>query len=179
MGIGNTTSSTAIAEIILGASGLAGLGTGIDADQLQAKRAVVADIKARYAASVVPEDPLERAAHLIRSVGGFEHAALAGAAVSAALNGVFVILDGLIVTSAIAPFVSANRDLGSWFIAGHQGSEAAHGELLGFLGLEPILRLEMRLGEGSGALLAAGLLHDAHALVTEMATFEEAQVDQP
>jgi nicotinate-nucleotide--dimethylbenzimidazole phosphoribosyltransferase len=178
MGIGNTTPSAAIAEILLGHEGLAGEGTGVHGPNLEVKREAVARIRQRFKARSgnVASDPVRSAAALFASVGGFEHAGLAGAAVAAASRGVFVLLDGLIVTAAVAPLIEAYPNLRTWLLAGHQGREPAHGLLLSRYALEPLLHLDLALGEGSGALLAAGLLCDAHALVTGMATFAEAQV---
>lgn len=176
MGIGNTTASAAMAECLLGACDLAGRGTGLSDERVALKQACVRAMKARHQGVLSEADPLHRAAAMYCCLGGFEHAALAGAATASALKGVFVLLDGLIVTAALAPLCQAHAPLSSWVIAGHEGGEPAHGLLLKAFGWEPLLQLSLRLGEGSGALLAAGLLADAHALVREMATFEEAQV---
>lgn len=176
MGIGNTTVSTAVAEILLGSKeSLAGRGTGVNDDGLNAKIKAIKDIRQRFGKKEYSA-PTERACAIYETVSGFEHAALAGAASAAAMRGVFIILDGLIVTAAIAPTIECLDNLKSWIIAGHVGSEPAHRMLLSKYQLQPLLDLGLRLGEGSGALLAAGLLMDAHSLATEMATFENAGV---
>jgi nicotinate-nucleotide--dimethylbenzimidazole phosphoribosyltransferase len=176
MGIGNTTASTAVAEILLrSTSSLAGRGTGVNDDGLMAKTKAIKAIRHRFEKRKYSQST-DKACALFATVAGFEHAALAGAAYAAATRGVFIILDGLIVTAAIAPLFDCYENLASWIIAGHVGSEPAHRQLLEKYRLEPLLDLGLRLGEGSGALLAAGLLMDAHCIATEMATFENAGV---
>jgi nicotinate-nucleotide--dimethylbenzimidazole phosphoribosyltransferase len=176
MGIGNTTASTAVAEILLrSTSSLAGRGTGVSDDGLMAKTKAIKAIRHRFEKREYTQST-DKACALYATVAGFEHAALAGAAYAAATRGVFIILDGLIVTAAIAPLFDCYENLPSWIIAGHVGSEPAHRQLLEKYRLEPLLDLGLRLGEGSGALLAAGLLMDAHCIATEMATFENAGV---
>jgi nicotinate-nucleotide--dimethylbenzimidazole phosphoribosyltransferase len=176
MGIGNTTASTAVAEILLGSkNSLAGRGTGVGDEGLAAKVTAIKAIRGRFDKKEYSQTT-ERACAIYTTVAGFEHAALAGAAYAAAMRGVFIILDGLIVTAAIAPLIDCYENLPSWIIAGHVGSEPAHRQLLEKYRLEPLLDLGLRLGEGSGALLAAGLLMDAHSIATEMSTFESAGI---
>lgn len=190
MGIGNTTASAALAEMILCAepATLVGRGTGVDSPAWEMKRQVVRDIHKRLRDTVSSTSGPENTGgipYALAEVGGFEHAAIAGAAYEAAIQQTHVLLDGLIVTSAVAAMCAGEHapTLASWLIAGHCGAEPAHGALLNRLGLLPLLSLDMRLGEGSGAMIAAGLIIDAGHVLRRMATFTSAGVsthsDQP
>lgn len=180
MGIGNTTPATALASVLLGESPerCTGRGTGLNDQGLERKVAVVraAAERVRPLFSGVEAKTLPWAHSLLQELGGSELSALAGAAWRAAEGGVMVLLDGVIVTAAIAPFALAENSLRSWLIASHRSAEHVHDRLLGALGLEPLLDLGLRLGEGSGAAFAAGLLQDADELLRQMATFESAGV---
>lgn len=183
MGIGNTTASAALAELVLGAepASLVGRGTGVDLSAWEVKREVVRAIHKRLdgkTPSTVATDANGGIPAALAEVGGFEHAAIAGAAYEAALQHTHVLLDGLIVTSAVAALCAGDRDpaLATWLIAGHCGAEPAHVALLARLGLLPLLSLDMRLGEGSGAMIAAGLIADASHVLRRMATFTSAGV---
>lgn len=172
MGIGNTTSAAAIACALNGgdASDWVGHGTGVDAAGLVLKAQVVTDGLARHGALL--DDPLQ----VLRCLGGRELAAMAGAIARAQVLRIPVILDGFICTAAAAVLEKAAPRALDHCIAGHASAEAAHGRLLAALGKEPLLSLGLRLGEGSGAALAIGVLKAAVACHSGMATFAEAGV---
>lgn len=170
MGIGNTTVAAALAAALFGGSGWAGRGTGVDDAGLARKEAAIADGLARHAA--VLADPLE----VLRCLGGREIAAMAGAILGARMARVPVILDGFIASAAAAVLESAMPGALDHCIAGHVSAEGAHARLLEKLGKEPLLSLGLRLGEGSGAALAIGVVQGAVACHSGMATFAEAGV---
>jgi nicotinate-nucleotide--dimethylbenzimidazole phosphoribosyltransferase len=173
IGMGNTTSTAALVCALTGASPsvAVGRGTGLDAEGLERKRALVA------AALALHGSPLEPLAALA-AVGGLELAALAGAATAAERRGLPVVLDGYaggaaaLVAARIAPAV------GEVLVASHRSAEPGHELVLAELGLEPLLDLRLRLGEASGALLALPIIAAAGALHRGMATFEEAGVNR-
>jgi nicotinate-nucleotide--dimethylbenzimidazole phosphoribosyltransferase len=176
MGIGNTTAAAAIAAALFGGGGgrWAGRGTGVDDAGLARKRAVIDRALARHAA--VAHDPLMIAAAL----GGRELAAILGAALAARRQRIPVVLDGFVCTAAVAPLAMLRAELLGHVLAAHVSGEAGHRLLLDELALAPLLDLDMRLGEGSGAALAVLLLRAALACHTGMATFSQAGVsDRP
>jgi len=176
MGIGNTTAASALAAALFGGGGArwAGRGTGVDEDGLQRKRSVIDHAVARHA--TVLSDPLAVAAAL----GGRELAAILGATLMARRRRIPVVLDGFVCTAAVAPLHKLRADTLAHAIAGHVSAEAGHRMLLQELGLKPLLDLDMRLGEASGAAVALSILRAAVACHTGMATFAEAGVsDKP
>ncbi|HMS95659.1 MAG TPA: nicotinate-nucleotide--dimethylbenzimidazole phosphoribosyltransferase [Tabrizicola sp.] len=170
MGIGNTTVAAALAAALFGGAGWAGRGTGVDDAGLARKEAAVAAGLVRHQSAL--GDPLE----VLRCLGGREIAAMAGAILGARMARVPVILDGFIACSAAAVLAQAVPGALDHCIAGHQSAEGAHGRLLEKLGMEPLLQLGLRLGEGSGAALAIGIVQGAVACHSGMATFAEAGV---
>jgi nicotinate-nucleotide--dimethylbenzimidazole phosphoribosyltransferase len=170
MGIGNTTVAAALAAALYGGSGWAGRGTGVDNAGLARKEAAVAAGLERH--SEVLGDPLQ----VLRCLGGREIAAMAGAILAARMHRIPVILDGFIACSAAAVLAKAAPGALDHCIAGHLSAEGAHGRLLAELGKEPLLSLGLRLGEGSGAALAIGVIKGAVACHSGMATFAEAGV---
>lgn len=172
MGIGNTTSAAAVVAGLYGggAEGWTGRGTGVDDDGLARKAAVVAAGLERHAFTL--DQPLE----VLRRLGGREIAAMTGAIAAARHLRIPVILDGFICCAAAAVLAEAFPGALDHCIAGHQGAEAAHAALLLKLDLTPLLSLGLRLGEGSGAALAIGVLKGALACHSGMATFAEAGV---
>ncbi len=172
MGIGNTTSAAAIACALYGgrAEDWVGRGTGVDDAGLALKAQVVLDGLARH--EVLLDDPLQ----VLRCLGGRELAAMAGAIVRARTLRIPVILDGFICTAAAAVLEKAALGALDHCVAGHASAEAAHARLLDELGKPPLLSLGLRLGEGSGAALAIGVLKGAVACHSGMATFAEAGV---
>jgi nicotinate-nucleotide--dimethylbenzimidazole phosphoribosyltransferase len=172
MGIGNTTSAAAIYTALFdGPAHLwAGRGTGLDDKGVAHKAAVVETAIALHRDFL--DDPLE----VLRRLGGREIAALAGAIVAARLNRVPVVLDGYVVTAAAAVLHMLDQSALDHCVAGHVSAEGAHHAALLRLGKKPILQLGMRLGEASGAALAAGTIKAALACHRGMATFAQAGV---
>jgi nicotinate-nucleotide--dimethylbenzimidazole phosphoribosyltransferase len=176
MGIGNTTAAAAIAAALFGGGGArwAGRGTGVDEAGLARKRAVIDRALERHAALL--DDPLAIAAAL----GGRELAAILGATLAARRQRIPVLLDGFVCTAAVAPLAKLRSDTLAHAQAGHVSAEAGHRILLEELSLVPLVNLDMRLGEASGAAVALLLLRAALACHTGMATFAEAGVsDKP
>lgn len=172
MGIGNSTAAAALCLRSFGgvAADWIGPGTGVDSDGIARKAAVVERALAVHADA--PTDAFET----LRRVGGREIAAIAGAVLRARQLGIPVVLDGFISGAAIAPLAADNAAITAHCIAGHVSAEPGHARLLARLGLEPLLALGMRLGEGSGAAVAVGVIRAALAAHDQMATFAEAQV---
>jgi nicotinate-nucleotide--dimethylbenzimidazole phosphoribosyltransferase len=176
MGIGNTTAAAAIAAALFGGGGArwAGRGTGVDEEGLARKRAAIDLALDRHAAAL--DDPLAIAAAL----GGRELAAILGATLAARRQRIPVLLDGFVCTAAVAPLAKLRSDTLAHVQAGHVSAEAGHRILLEELSLVPLVNLDMRLGEASGAAVALLLLRAALACHTGMATFVEAGVsDMP
>ncbi|ESW60051.1 MAG: nicotinate-nucleotide--dimethylbenzimidazole phosphoribosyltransferase [Rhodobacter sp. CACIA14H1] len=172
MGIGNTTPAAALAAALFGggAESWVGRGTGVDDAGLARKADAVARGLALHAA--VLGDPLQ----VLRCLGGRELAAMAGAIARARVERVPVVLDGFICTASAAVLEKAVAGSLDHCVAGHVSAEGAHGRLLAALGKEPLLNLGLRLGEGSGAALALGVVKGALACHSGMATFAEAGV---
>ena len=172
MGIGNTTPSTAIAAVLTGrpVAEVTGRGTGIDDDQLRHKISVVERAIARNRPD--PTDGLD----VLAKVGGFEIGGIAGLILGAAAHRKPVLVDGFISTAGamiacvLEPFV---RD---YIICAHRSVEPGHGALIDKLGRRPLLDLNLRLGEGTGAALAMNVVEAAVHVLTEVATFAEAGV---
>ena len=172
LGIGNTTAAAAIAAALFGGGGEAwvGRGTGVDDAGLARKRRAVNAGMALHGPAL--DDPLE----VLRRVGGREIAAMAGAILAARHNRIPVILDGFICTAAAAALHAGNSAALDHCVAGHVSAEGAHARLLERLNKRPLLALDLRLGEGSGAALAIGVLQGALACHGGMASFDEAGV---
>ena len=172
MGIGNTTPSAAIVSVMTGEppAKTTGQGTGRTTAELKAKRAVV-----QKALDVNRPDPKD-AIDTLAKVGGFEIGFLAGVILGAAESRRPVVLDGFISSAAALIACGVCPPVRDFLIASHLSSEAGHKVALKHLGLKPLLDLDMRLGEGTGAVLAMGIVEAAAACLREMATFEEASV---
>ena len=172
MGIGNTTIAAAIAHALHGGKpeDWVGPGTGVDAGGLRRKADAIRRAMALHAGHL--HDPLE----VLRRVGGRELAAMAGAILAARVQHVPVVIDGYVATAAAAVLHAMNPGALDHCIAGHLSAEPAHARLLEKLGLKPLLDLGMRLGEASGAAMAAGLIKAAADLHNGMATFAAAGV---
>ena len=172
MGIGNTTAAAAICLALYGgaAEDWVGPGTGIDAAGRRRKAAVASAAIATHGAAL--DDPLE----VMRRLGGRELAALAGAVLAARRKRLPVILDGFVACAAVAPLCAANPGALDHCLVGHRSAEPGHGRLLERLGKTAILDLGMRLGEASGAALAAAVVKAAVRVHAGMATFAEAGV---
>jgi nicotinate-nucleotide--dimethylbenzimidazole phosphoribosyltransferase len=172
MGIGNTTAAAAMAAALFGGGGTrwAGRGTGIDDDGLARKRHAIDVALKRHAGRLA--DPL----HVAAALGGRELAAILGAALAARRQRIPVVIDGFVCTAAVAPLARLRSDGLDHALAAHVSAEAAHRALLDELGLKPLVDLGMRLGEASGAAVAALILRAAIACHAGMATFAEAGV---
>jgi nicotinate-nucleotide--dimethylbenzimidazole phosphoribosyltransferase len=174
MGIGNTTAATAVAAALLGldAAALAGPGTGLNSEGVVHKARIIDEALSLHREQL--GDPLA----VLRHVGGFELAALAGAYIAAAQAGVPVLVDGFIATAAALAALRIRPDLGEWLFLAHASAEPGHRAMVGAIGQTPLLDLGMRLGEGSGAAVAVNILRSAVALHNGMATFAEAGVSE-
>jgi nicotinate-nucleotide--dimethylbenzimidazole phosphoribosyltransferase len=176
MGIGNTTAASALACALLDCPvvHLAGPGTGLDAAGVSHKAQVIERALAVHGAQ--RGDALQT----LFNLGGFEIAALVGAYLACAQEGVAVLVDGFICSVAALVAVRLNPECRQWLLFGHRGAEPGHHFVLETLNAEPLLDLGLRLGEGSGAALAVPLLRLACDLHGQMATFAEAAVaDRP
>ena len=171
MGIANTSSATLVAHKLTGAplDALTGRGTGLDDDGLARKRRVLARAAARTARRLAPEAAL-------REYGGFEIVMMAGAMIGAARAGAVVIVDGFIASVAALAADALAPALRDYLVFAHRSAEPGHRVVLDALGASPLLDLGMRLGEGTGALLAWPLLRSAAAMLSDMASFESAGV---
>jgi nicotinate-nucleotide--dimethylbenzimidazole phosphoribosyltransferase len=178
MGIGNTTAASAVVAAVTGAEAgeVVGRGTGVDDAGLARKvGAVSAAVKRARGAGLDSADGLS----VLAEVGGLEIAAIAGAVLGAAARRMVVVIDGhpstagALVASLLAPGCTA------YMVGGHLSVERGHRVALARLGVAPLLDLDLRLGEGTGACLAIGLLHAAARISAEMATFSSAGVSGP
>lgn len=171
MGIGNTTPSACLIAALTGAPAemVTGRGTGIDDETLVLKTRVVAEAVARLDSTADPID-------LLAEVGGVEHAGLVGLILGAAERRLPVILDGVIAGSAALVAQALSADSATYCLAGHRSVEPGHRAALEKLGLRPLVDLDLRLGEGSGAALAFPLVRSAALILDEMATFDSAGV---
>ena len=175
MGIANTTSAAAMCHGLFGgeAADWTGPGTGVAGDALTAKIAIVSEAVALHRAAL--DDPME----VLRRLGGQELAAIAGAVLAARIGRVPVILDGYACTAAAAVLYAIDEHALDHCIAGHCSAEPGHRRLLDAIGKRPVVELDMRLGEASGAAIALGVLRAAVACHAGMATFEQARIDGP
>jgi nicotinate-nucleotide--dimethylbenzimidazole phosphoribosyltransferase len=172
MGIANTTASAALVSVFTGrpAAEVTGRGTGIDDPMLAHKTEVVARALALHRPT--PAEPIAALA----AIGGLEHAAIAGFLLGAAARRTPVVVDGVIAcAAALVAQVLAPEAVG-YFVAGHRSTEPGATVALDRLGLDPLIELDLRLGEGSGAALAVPLVQSAAAVLREMATFDSAGV---
>jgi nicotinate-nucleotide--dimethylbenzimidazole phosphoribosyltransferase len=172
MGIGNTTAASAITASLLQmpVALVTGRGTGIGDEQLAHKVQVIEKALARHVPN--PQDPLD----VLMKVGGLEIAGLVGVIVAAASRRVPVVIDGFISGAAALIAIELNPLVREYLLAGHVSVERGHHLILERLGLSPLLDLKLRLGEGTGAVLAMSLIEAALHTHSEMATFEEAGV---
>ena len=174
MGIGNTTASAAVVSVLAGAdpAQVVGPGTGLDPDGVARK----ADVVRRAIEVNGPDvaDPLD----VLAKVGGLEIAGLAGVVIGAASCGVPVVSDGYISGAATLAALRLAPAARPWVFASHRSAEPGHRLVLEVLGLRPVLELDMRLGEGTGAALAIEVMDAACAVMRGMATFAEAGVSE-
>lgn len=174
MGIANTTAASAVTAAVLGAdpATVTGSGTGIDEERRIQKVAVVR--RALEVNGPDPHDPLD----VLAKVGGFEIGAIAGFCIGCAIYRIPLVLDGFITASGALLAKQLAPGAEQFWVAGHKSVEPGHGAALDFLALAPLLDLDMRLGEGSGALVAMNVLLAAVRTHEQMATFEEAGVSE-
>jgi len=174
MGIGNTTASSAIASVITGRSveDMTGRGTGIDDKTLTHKIEVIK--KAIGVNKPVAKDAID----VLSKVGGFEIGGLAGVILAAASRRIPVIIDGFISGAAALIAYRLKAEVKDYMIAAHCSVEKGHKVVLDYMGLEPILDLDLRLGEGTGAALAMNIIEASLKILTGMATFQSASVSE-
>jgi nicotinate-nucleotide--dimethylbenzimidazole phosphoribosyltransferase len=175
MGIGNTTSATAIIASLCGlpVEELTGRGTGVDDKGLEHKIKVLNQVMQTH--KLHKGTP---ALEVLQKVGGFEIAGMAGACLAAASKGVPIVLDGVISTAAGLIAKGIKPEIQKYFISGHKSVEPAQSAALSEMQLKPVVDLGMRLGEGSGAAITLQLCETACAIMREMASFEEAGVSE-
>ena len=174
VGIGNTTAAAAVAAVVAGGSGAAwvGAGSGVDADGILRKAVAVDAARGRLPADVAPLE-------VLREVGGCELVAIAGAVAEARRRSIPVLLDGFVTTAAVAPLEAARSGALDHCLAAHLSPEPGHAKLLAHLGKGPLLDLGLRLGEGTGALVAVPLVRLAVAAVIDVPTFDEWGLARP
>jgi nicotinate-nucleotide--dimethylbenzimidazole phosphoribosyltransferase len=179
MGIGNTTAASAITAALTNrpVALVTGKGTGLSTDAQGHKRQIIEAIIQKHFSATgtnATPDPLD----VLRCVGGLEIAAMTGFILGAARYGTAVVADGFISTAAAAIAFAIEPQVRGYLFAGHQSEEPGHRVLLKYIGLKPILSLNMRLGEGTGAVLAMPIIESAMCLYNEMATFASAGVSE-
>lgn len=173
MGIGNTSSAALITSMLcqLPLEQCVGRGTGLDDVGLQKKRQLLATALDKHA---VGHDPLD----VLAAFGGFEIAMMAGAMLGAAQRRALLLVDGYIATAALLVAASLYPTIKDYCVFAHESGEPGHARQLAWLGVEPLLSLDMRLGEGTGAALAYPLVQAAVNFLNEMASFESAGVSE-
>jgi nicotinate-nucleotide--dimethylbenzimidazole phosphoribosyltransferase len=178
MGIGNTTSAAAIISVLTGqeAASLVGRGTGIDDAVFANKTSIVVNAVNRVNA-MSADDPASHALLVLREVGGLEIAALAGYITASAAHRIPVLLDGVITLAAALVATQLVPTCTDYLLAGHRSTEPGATAALTHLALTPLIDLQLRLGEGSGAALAIPIVQAAAALLAQMATFQTAGVE--
>lgn len=174
MGIGNTTASTAITSVITGkaVSDVTGKGTGID------DRSLANKIKAIEKSIAINRPKPQDALDVLSKVGGFEIGGLCGVILAAASKHVPVVLDGFISGAAALIAYKLAPQVKDYLIAAHCSAEKGHRAILDYIGLKPILDLNLRLGEGTGAALGIGIVEAGIKILNEMATFQSASVSE-
>ncbi len=174
MGIANTTPSSAIIAVLSGrpVEEVTGRGTGIDGEAFSRKVKVIEE--AISVNTPEPTDPVD----VLAKVGGAEIAAISGLVLGAAARKIPVVVDGFISTAGALIASELSREAGGYLFAAHRSVERGHAVMLERLGLKPILDLDMRLGEGTGAALAISLIEAGLKIYSEMATFSDAGVSE-
>lgn len=176
MGIGNTTTAAALMHAMtkLPAAECVGAGTGLAQEGILHKQKVVQAAVAHHAAVVAQDAPLD----MLATFGGFEIAMMVGAMLAAAERRMILLIDGFIVTSALMVAVRMQPAILDYCVYAHCSDEHGHRQMLAQLGARPVLHMGLRLGEGTGSVLALPMLHAAVNFLREMATFESADVSQ-
>jgi nicotinate-nucleotide--dimethylbenzimidazole phosphoribosyltransferase len=175
MGIGNTTAASAIVSALTGAVpfDVTGAGAGLGQEAVRHKARVIEAVLKKHELS---PPTVADALYILRCVGGLEIAAITGMILASASLRIACVIDGFISTAAAALAYSLQPKVRDYLFAGHQSEEPGHRLLLEMMGLMPLLKLNMRLGEGTGAVLAFGLIEVAVNIFNEMATFSQASV---
>ncbi len=178
MGIGNTSAATAITAALTGqpVSALTGRGTGLDQERCLLKAQIIDKALRHHFADFVSTKP--DALEILRCVGGLEIAAIAGMVLGAAAHRIAVVIDGFICSAGAAVACAIAPNARNAVIAGHLSQEPGHRFLLEHMGVKPLLQLDMRLGEGTGAVLTFPLIEAAVHIYNEMATFGSAGVSE-
>jgi nicotinate-nucleotide--dimethylbenzimidazole phosphoribosyltransferase len=174
MGIGNTTPSSAILSVMTGIDPgkITGMGTGIDNKTLRNK---IENIKKAITVNTPDrDDPVD----VLAKVGGYEIGGIAGLIIGGAVHRIPVIVDGFISTAGALIAVALNPTINDYLFYSHLSAEVGHREMLKHLEREPIMDLDLRLGEGTGAAVAISIIEAAVKIMNEMATFESAGVDR-
>lgn len=176
MGIGNTSSASLIMSAITGepVSACVGKGTGTSEGQLKTKTQTLEAVYQKHRLWLLENEPV----HLLKCIGGFEIAMMTGAFLQAAESGMIVLADGFIATSALMVALKIDPSVGKNCLFAHASGEQGHEKMLHYLQATPLLRLGMRLGEGTGAALAIPLVQSAVNFLNEMASFESAGVSE-
>ena len=177
MGIGNTSSASLIMSFVTGipADECCGRGTGANDDQMETKITTIRNVFRKHLPAVAASPD---ALTILSHVGGFEIAMMTGAYLQAAELRMIVLVDGFITTAALLTAVLIDNSVLECCIFSHTSGEAGHVKMLKYLGVEPLLELGMRLGEGTGAALAFPILRSAVGFLREMASFESAGVSR-
>ncbi|MEC4724947.1 nicotinate-nucleotide--dimethylbenzimidazole phosphoribosyltransferase [Shewanella sp. D64] len=173
MGIGNTSSAAAIMATIMEMESIdcVGRGTGVDTETLQRKQMLVEQALRRH------EPELTDPYNILACLGGFEIVQMTGAMLAAAERKMLVVIDGFIATAAALVAVKINPNVRDYMIFGHQSDERGHCLMMEHLHARPLLKLDMRLGEGTGAALSLPLIQAAAAFYNEMASFNDAGIE--
>lgn len=173
MGIGNTTSSSAIISAVTGLPAVetTGRGTGIDDNSLKRKIEVI-DKAIKFHNLDTNSSGIE----ILQKIGGFEIGGIAGTILASAYHKVPIVIDGIISTAAALIAYKINSSIKDYMFASHKSVEKGHIKALNLLGLNPILDLNMRLGEGTGSALAINIIEASAKIMSKMASFEEANV---
>jgi nicotinate-nucleotide--dimethylbenzimidazole phosphoribosyltransferase len=178
MGIGNTSAATAITAALTGLPirQLTGKGTGLDEARRARKAQIIEDALHLHFGDFAgnPPEPLD----VLRCVGGYEIAGITGAVLGATAKRIAVVIDGFICSAGAAIACALAPDARFGIIAGHLSQEPGHRALLDAMGVKPVLQLDMRLGEGTGAVLTFPLIEAAVRIYNEMATFDSAGVSE-
>ena len=176
MGIGNTTAASAMTAVLtrMAPELVTGSGTGVTGDRFQYKQRIVAEAVKRHFPRYLEQQP--DAIDVLRCLGGLEIAAIVGFILDAARRRLAMVIDGFISTAAAAVACLMAPAAVDYLFAGHLSEEAGHRFLLNLIGVKPLLCLNMRLGEGTGAVLAFSVIEAAARLYAEMATFQSAGV---
>ncbi len=174
MGIANTTASSAITAVLTGApvDRVTGLGAGIDEEALANKIDIIKRVIAKH--KPVKKDVLD----VLTKVGGLEIAGLAGVILAAAASNIPVVIDGFISGAAALAAYCMKPEIKDYLIAAHCSVECGHRVILDYIGLSPLFDLNLRLGEGTGAVLGINLVEASVKILNEMASFEDAGVSQ-